>query len=67
MKTYLVKRKLRRPVFVKVGSTLELRRECRRYLGWRRSARYTYQQIGANSFKVFGCWGLTVLDVYLYQ
>lgn len=46
------------------NSTLELRKICRQWIGWRKSARFKYNQIGANTFKIENCLGWTVLDIY---
>jgi hypothetical protein len=46
---------------------LKLRRKCREWIGWRKSAKMVYKKIGANSFKVENQLGLTVLEVFRHE
>lgn len=60
---YVFKRPLRKTVYLEADCTLKLRGKCRALLGRRKSARYEYRRIGANSFRIER-FGLTVADVY---
>lgn len=61
---YVFKRPLRSKLIIKANNSLTLWKECRNLLGWRRSARLKYKQIGSNSFRIENRFGLTVADIY---
>lgn len=67
MTIYTFKRWFRSAARIEASDTLSLRRECRRRLGWRKSARYSYVQIGCNSFRIQNRLGWTVADVFLAE
>jgi len=68
MTTYIGKTLLRGEVFrFETNCPLKLRRRCRQWIGWRRSAKMRYKQVGANSFKIESPLGLTVLEVYRHE
>jgi hypothetical protein len=54
----------RRLFTVQTNNYLHLRRACRGYIGWRRSARLRYRQIGANTFTVETGRGWPVLQIW---
>ena len=60
---YVFKRPFRCAVILSASDTLFLRHQCRKRLGWRKSARYDYKQIGSNSFRI-EYRGWPIADVY---
>jgi hypothetical protein len=61
---YIFKRPLRPAEVITAKDTWALRRECRKRLGLRKSARYRYQQIGCHSFYIRHPLGLVVATIY---
>lgn len=62
---YIFKKPFKKILIINATNTLELRYECRKLLGRKKSAKLSYKQIGSNSFRIENCLGLTVADVYL--
>ncbi len=67
MNRYVFKRAFRNKVIIEANCTLTLRKECRKIIGYRKSARLIYRQIGSNSFIIENCLGFKIADVYIVQ